>query len=149
MTAAAKVLVTSLWAAVAARNWAAVGDLIAPDGIYYDAPLGPTVAARGPEGVVSRLRLALDGLGAYSNFEGRMVGEDDIVMYEHSEKWVWPGGETVLLPFVSVHRVLGGKIALWADYWNYATLLDAAPPGWQDSLMSADMSWMYDATGQV
>jgi limonene-1,2-epoxide hydrolase len=149
VTTSTKDLVVSLWAALAARNWSAVGELISDDGIYYDAPLGPAAAARGPEGVVSRLRLALEGLASYRNFDGRMVAEGDTVMYEHSERWEWPSGETVLLPFVSVHQVAGGKIALWADYWDYKTLLEAAPPSWQESLMSADLSWMYDATGQV
>lgn len=149
MTNSAKDVVSSLWNALAARDWAAVGDLIAEDCIYYDAPIGPVAAARGPAHVVARLRLALEPLASYTNYDGRMVGEGDTVMYEHSERWEWPTGETVVLPFVSVHRVDGAKVSLWADYWDYRTLLDGAPQGWQESLAGADMSWIYDATGQV
>lgn len=140
---------SSLWTALAARDWPAIGDVLAEDCIYYDAPIGPTAAARGPRDVVARLRLAIEPLASYTNYDGRMVGEGDLVMYEHSERWQWTTGETVNLPFVSVHQVRDGKIALWADYWDYRTLLDGAPPGWQESLMTADMSWIYDATGQV
>jgi ketosteroid isomerase-like protein len=144
-----KDLVSSLWAALAARDWAAVGDLLADDCIYYDVPIGPAAAARGPRDVLTRLRLGLEPLSAYSNYDGRMVCEGHTVMYEHSERWQWSTGESVVLPFVSVHEIRGGKVALWADYWDYRTLLDAAPPGWQESLATADMSWIYDATGQV
>ena len=144
-----KDVVSSLWAAVAARDWEAVSDLLAEDCIYYDAPIGPSAAARGPDHVLARLRLALEPLAEYTNYDGRMVGEGDTVMYEHSERWRWTTGESVNLPFVSVHRVDRGKVALWADYWDYRTLLDAAPPGWQESLADADLSWIYDATGQV
>jgi limonene-1,2-epoxide hydrolase len=135
--------------ALAARDWDAVGAVLAEDCIYYDAPIGPTAAARGPRDVLARLRLALASLAEYTNFDGRMVSEGDTVMYEHSERWGWATGESVVLPFVSVHEVRSGKITLWADYWDYRTLLDAAPPGWQDSLATGDMSWIYDATGQV
>ena len=149
MTDPPKLVVSSLWAALASRDWPAVGRLIADDGIYYDAPIGPAGAARGPDGVVARLRLGLDGLAAYTNFDGRMVCEGDVVMYEHSERWEWPSGQSVVLPFVSVHKVKAGKVTLWADYWDYRTLQDAAPPGWQESLAAADVSWVYDATGPV
>jgi ketosteroid isomerase-like protein len=144
-----KDLVSSLWSALAAREWAAVGDLLADDCIYYDVPIGPAAAARGPRDILARLRLALEPLAAYTNYDGRMVCEGDTVMYEHSEEWKWTTGQTVVLPFVSVHQVRAGQVVLWADYWDYRTLLDAAPPGWQEALATADMSWIYDATGQV
>jgi hypothetical protein len=99
--------------------------------------------------VVARLRVGLEELAAYTNFDGRMVGEGDTVMYEHSERWEWATGQTVLLPFVSVHVVRAGQVGLWADYWNYGTLMDAAPAEWVESLAAADLSWAYDATGQV
>jgi ketosteroid isomerase-like protein len=149
MTDHAKDIVASLWSSLAARDWAAVGALLAEDCIYYDAPIGPAAAARGPENVLARLRLALEPLASYTNYEGRMVCEGDTVMYEHSERWQWATGETAVLPFVSVHEVRAGKVNLWVDYWDYRTLLDAAPPGWQESLAAGDMSWVYDATGQV
>jgi limonene-1,2-epoxide hydrolase len=149
MSAGAKQVVASLWAALSKRDWDSVGAHLAADCIYYDVPVGPAAAARGPSDVVARLRVGLESLAGYENFAGRMVAEGDTVMYEHSEKWEWSTGESVLLPFVTVHQVRGGKVALWADYWDYRTLLDAAPAAWQEALATADMSWIYDATGQV
>ena len=141
--------VRSMWKALSARDFEMAKTYLADDCIYYDVPIGPAAAARGPEGIVARLRLGLEDLAAYTNFPGRMVGEGDTVMYEHSERWTWPTGETVVLPFVTVHTVRAGKVTLWADYWNSTTLSEAAPPGWQESLATKDMSWAFDATGLV
>ena len=68
-------------------------------------------------------------------------------MTEHAETWHWPTGETVTLPFVSVQRVVGDHIVLWKDYWDYQTLMNAAPADWQERLASADLGWIFDATG--
>ena len=42
-----------------------------------------------------------------------------------------------------------GRITLWRDYWDMATLADSAPPNWVQNLMTSDMSWIFDATGLV
>ena len=149
MTTAPKEVVTELWSALSKRDWDTLAAVLADDCIYYDVPVGPAAAARGPRDVVARLRIGLEQLAEYENFDGRMVAEGDTVMYEHSERWQWTTGETVVLPFVTVHEVRDGKVSLWADYWDYGTLLGAAPAAWQESLATADLSWMYDATGQV
>ena len=65
---------------------------------------------------------------------------------EHAETWRWTTGESVTLPFVSVQRIEGEHIALWRDYWDYATLTAAAPDWWMERLMTADLSWLFDAT---
>jgi hypothetical protein len=50
---------------------------------------------------------------------------------------------------VTVHRVENDKITLWKDYWDLGTLVNSAPPTWQEDLANADMSWIFDATGMV
>ena len=49
------------------------------------------------------------------------------VFYEHSETWTWQSGEKAVLPFVSVHKVIDGKVVLWKDYWNMGTMTAQAP----------------------
>jgi limonene-1,2-epoxide hydrolase len=144
-----KDVVQGLWKALAARDWDSIPAFIAEDCIYYDVPAGAAFAARGPADIVKRLQLGLAGLAGYTNYDGRLVAEGDTVMYEHSERWEWTSGETVLLPFVTVHTLRDSRITLWADYWDYRTLLDVAPAAWQESLMLADTSWSFDATGLV
>ena len=75
-----------------------------------------------------------------------MVESGDTVVTEHREVWHWDSGETASLPFVSVMRVDGDLIALWKDYWDYGTLMNAAPAAWHDLLADADLSWIYDAS---
>jgi limonene-1,2-epoxide hydrolase len=140
-------VVAAFWAALYARDWPAVRQFFDEDSIYYDVPVGPAAAGRGPESIEARLKLGLDGLASYTHTPGVVVAEDDTVVTEHSETWVWPSGESVTLPFVSVQRVRNGKITLWKDYWDQQTLMAAAPASWHERLDSADLSWVFDATG--
>ncbi|MGV0836432.1 nuclear transport factor 2 family protein [Mycolicibacterium thermoresistibile] len=141
--------VLGMWKALSARDWQAVEGFLAPNCIYADMPVGPAAAARGPEDIVKRLRIGLEPLVRYENHDGLLVSNGTDVMYEHSERWEWPTGETALLPFVSVHRVEDDKITLWKDYWDMAGLTATAPPTWLEDLQQADMSWMFDATGLI
>jgi ketosteroid isomerase-like protein len=141
--------VLGMWKALCARDWDAMKTFLADDCIYYDVPYGPVAAARGPEDIVKRIRIAFDQLESYENYPGLLMADGADVMYEHHEEWHWPTGESAVNRFVSVHRVESGKITLWKDYWDHATLANSAPPGWEQNLMNADMSWMFDATALV
>ncbi len=142
-------VVLRLWTTLARRDWDEVASLLSEDCIYLDVPTGPTLAAKGPADTVKRLRIGLAGLSEYANHEGLLVADGPDVIYEHSETWVWPTGERADLPFVSVHRVVRGRVSLWKDYWNFDTLSSAAPSTWLEDFAAADMSWIYDATADL
>jgi limonene-1,2-epoxide hydrolase len=144
-----KAVAAAFWDALYARDWPRIRSFLGPDSIYYDVPTGPATAARGPEGIEARLRLGLEGLAAYDHGPATVVAEGGIVVTEHAETWRWPTGESVTLPFVSVQHVRDGTIAVWKDYWDLGTLMDAAPAAWRDRLAGADLSWVFDATGMV
>lgn len=148
-TAEVKQTVLGMWDALSRRDWDAVKPFLAPDCIYVDMPVGPAAAARGPEDIVKRLRIGLEPLSGYTNHAGLLVAEGADVLYEHSETWNWATGETTVLQFVTVHKVLDGKITLWKDYWDMAGLTAHAPPTWLDELAASDMSWIFDATGLI
>jgi len=139
----------AFWQALYARDWDAVAGFFAEDSIYYDVPVGPAAAGRGPASIVARLRLGLDTLSGYEHRPGVVVAEGDTVVTEHEEVWHWASGESVTLPFVSVQRMAGPTITLWKDYWDSRTLMDGAPPSWHDRLEHADLSWVFDATGMA
>jgi len=141
--------VVGLWKALSARDWESLKSFISDDCIYLDVPTGPTLAARGPEDIVKRLKLGIAPLASYENHEGLLLSDGTNVMYEHSETWVWTSGETATLHFVSVHRVENGKVTIWKDYWDMAALQGSAPATWMEDLMAGDMSWIFDATGLV
>ncbi len=141
--------VLGLWQALSGRDWDAVKTFLSDDCIYVDMPVGPTLGARGPGDIVKRLKVGLEPLADYVNHDGLLVSNGEDVMYEHSETWTWKSGETALLRFVTVHRVVGGKVALWKDYWDLGGLTAQAPPTWMEDLASADTSWIFDATGLI
>jgi limonene-1,2-epoxide hydrolase len=141
--------VLGLWQALSARDWEAVKECLSEDCIYVDMPLGPALAARGPEDIVKRLKVGLEPLAGYQNHDGLLVSNGSDVMYEHSETWNWTSGETAVLQFVSVHRVDDGKVTLWKDYWDMGGMTAQAPPTWLEDLASADTSWIFDATGLI
>ena len=141
--------VLGLWKALSARDWEAVKTFLSDDCIYADMPVGPALAARGPEDIVKRLKVGLEPLASYVNHDGLLVSNGTDAMYEHSETWGWDTGETALLRFVTVHRVVDGKVTIWKDYWDLGGMTSQAPPTWLEDMAKADTSWVFDATGLV
>ncbi|HTR71464.1 MAG TPA: nuclear transport factor 2 family protein [Mycobacteriales bacterium] len=139
-------VVRRFWPTLYDRDWDVVGEFFDAESVYWDVPVGPGAAAKGPRDIVARLQLGLAGLSGYEHFEGPIIGQDDLVVTEHREVWHWDTGETASLPFVSVMRVAGPVIRLWKDYWDYNTLMSSAPAAWTQRLETADLSWMYDAS---
>jgi limonene-1,2-epoxide hydrolase len=139
-------LVQRFWKTLYARDWDGVAGFFGPDSVYWDVPVGPSAAGKGPASIVARLQLGLAGLAGYEHYEGPIVCQGRYVVTEHREVWHWPTGETVSLPFVSMMEVEGDIITLWKDYWDYSTLMNAAPAVWHERLATADLSWVYDAT---
>ncbi|BBY35134.1 nuclear transport factor 2 family protein [Mycolicibacter minnesotensis] len=145
---AASEVVLAMWQALARHDWDALKTFLAADCLYVDMPM-PAVGARGPEDIVTRLRLLFDRLAGYQHHGGQLVSNGADVMYEHSETWIFPTGEQGTLKFATVHRVIDGKIATWKDYWDYSSLLAFIPPNYFDSFGTEDMSWVFDATELV
>jgi limonene-1,2-epoxide hydrolase len=107
------------------------------------------VSARGPENIVKRLKMGLEPLAGYENHDGLLLSNGPDVMYEHSETWTFTTGEQGVLRFVTVHKVVDGKITVWKDYWDMNTLVGFAPIHHFENLSNADASWVFDATGMV
>jgi limonene-1,2-epoxide hydrolase len=149
MPADAEAVVLGMWNALSDRDWEAMKPFLAEDCIYVDMPVGPAAAARGPEDIVKRLKCGLQPLAGYENHDGLLVSNGSDVMYEHSETWKWTSGESALLQFVTVHKVIDGRITVWKDYWDFGARLNHAPKDWMEQLQAADMSWMFDATGLI
>jgi limonene-1,2-epoxide hydrolase len=140
--------VLGMWRALSDRDWDAVSGFLDDHCLYIDMPM-PAVSARGPQNIIARLKIGLESLSSYVNHDGLLLTNGTDVVYEHSETWGWPSGESVRLPFVSVHRVSNGRITLWKDYSDFNTLLSAAPPSYVEGLGAVDTSWVYDASGLV
>lgn len=149
MTRSPAEAVHGLWQALQGRDYDAVADWVTDDCIYFDVALGAGLAAKGPANIANRLRSAWGTLATYEHHDGLLVADGDHVLYEHGETWTWRTGESMYLPFVSVHRVRDGRVSLWKDYWDNATLAGTAPAWWFEELATGDVSWVHDATGEV
>ena len=99
--------VLNLWRALAKRDWEAVIAVVSDDCIFVDMSLGPTVAARGPDNIVKRLKVGLENenLANYANHDALVLTNGVDVMYEHLETFTSTNGETASNPIVSVHNV--------------------------------------------
>jgi ketosteroid isomerase-like protein len=125
--------VTRLWDCLYRKDWDGVAACIADDGLYQDVP-APDRGAVGPANVVRRLRVGLDPVARFEHELHRMVVDGDTAMLEHTETWHFETGEKIVNPFVTVHVVRDGRIALWRDYWDLGKLMAQAPQWWIERL---------------
>jgi limonene-1,2-epoxide hydrolase len=141
--------VLHLWRAIGKRDWEAVKTVVSHDCIFLDMPLGPTLAARGSDNIVKRLKSGLENenLAKWANHDVLLLTNGVDVMYEHLVTYTSTNGETANNPIVSVHKVIDGKVALWKDYWDLNTIANTS--WFQSSLAGEDMSWVFDATGLI
>ena len=93
--------------------------------------------------------MGLAELAGYENHDGVLLSGGPDVMYEHSETWTFRTGEQGVLRFVSVHKVVGGKITVWKDYSDFNSLFAFAPPSHFENLANGDTSWIFDASALV
>jgi limonene-1,2-epoxide hydrolase len=140
--------VLGLWRALSRRDLDAVKSFLAEDCLYVDMPI-PALSARGPEDIVKKLKMAVEPLAGYENHDGLLLSNGTDVTYEHSETWTFTTGERGVLRFVTVHKVVDGKITVWKDYYDLTTLTSFAPPNHFENLAGGDTAWIFDATGLV
>ncbi len=132
-----KRIVQRFWHALAARDWEAMKALLTDDAHYIDVGT-PGPGGSGPEGVIRRLRVGIEPLAEYTHLPGtNMVGEGDLVMTEHTERWTFHTGEIIDHSFVSVTQLRDGKIFRWHDYSNIANITDHAPSWWIEQIKAA------------
>jgi limonene-1,2-epoxide hydrolase len=129
-----RALIEQFWKDLYARDFDKVGSYFTDDAHYTDIA-APEEGAYGPERIIARLRLGIEPLSAYEHHFKNMVADGDLVVTEHAEEWHWHTGESVLLPFVSVHELRDGQIIRWHDYWDLTTLMNAAPQWWVEHIM--------------
>ncbi|HTL85168.1 MAG TPA: nuclear transport factor 2 family protein [Acidimicrobiia bacterium] len=135
-------LVERFWNDLYRRDWDVVAAYFADDSEYTDMPTPAEDVARGAAQIVGRLRLGLEPLEAISHDIRTIVIEGDTAVIEHVEHWSWSTGERASLPFVSMQDWRGETLLRWWDYWDLATLMNAAPAWWVEHIMSGD----YTAT---
>jgi limonene-1,2-epoxide hydrolase len=129
-----KQVVQQFWDALAIRDWDGMMALLTEDAHYTDVGV-PGPGGHGPEGVITRLKIGIEALADYEHLNGsNMVGEGELVMTEHTERWVFGTGEVIDHSFVSVTQLRDGRICRWHDYSNIANITDNAPAWWLEEV---------------
>ncbi len=64
--------VRGMWHALSRRDWDGVKTFLSPDCLYVDMPV-PALSARGPDDIVTRLKLGLEPLAGYENHDGLLL----------------------------------------------------------------------------
>jgi ketosteroid isomerase-like protein len=146
-TSANKMVVQQFWDALAARDWKAMKSLLTEDAHYTDVGT-PGPGGTGPEGVIARLKIGLEPLDGYIHLPGaHMIGEGDLVMTEHTERWTFHTGEVIDHSFVSVTALRDGRICRWHDYSNIPNITDNAPAWWLERISNAARAGGMGAQG--
>ena len=129
-----KQVVQQFWDALAARDWNGMKLLLTEDAHYTDIGV-PGPGGYGPEGVIARLKIGIEPLEGYEHLPGtNMIAEGNLVMTEHTERWIFGTGEVVDHSFVSVTELRDGRIFRWHDYSNISNITDHAPAWWLELL---------------
>jgi limonene-1,2-epoxide hydrolase len=132
-----KQIVQRFWEGLAARDWDAMKALLTDDAHYTDVGV-PGPGGIGPEGVIRRLKIGIEPLEDYVHLPGAtMIGEGNLVMTEHTERWTFHTGEVIDHSFVSVTELEDGKISRWHDYSNISNITDNAPQWWLEHILNA------------
>jgi limonene-1,2-epoxide hydrolase len=128
-------LVENFWEALGRRAFDEVGAYMSERGHYVDVPvIEIDEGAFGPAETAARLRLGLEPLQDYVLSPGPIVANPTMAVTEHSERWTWASGESVVLRFASVMEIRHGKVDRWWDYFDLSTLMNAAPTSWVEHI---------------
>jgi ketosteroid isomerase-like protein len=132
-----KQVVEAFFDALAVRDWEGMKALLTDDAHYTDVGTAGA-GGTGPDGVVNRVKIGLEPLEGYEHLPGtNVVAEGDLVMTEHTERWIFHTGEVIDHSFVSVTQLRDGKIFRWHDYSNIPNITDNAPQWWLEHIMKA------------
>jgi limonene-1,2-epoxide hydrolase len=96
-------------------------ELVTPDVVYDNVPMGSNV---GPEGILSVLGALVDGVDEVEFVVHRQVAQGRLVLNERSDRFRI-GERWIDLPVAGVFEVAeDGRICLWRDYFDLPTLTD-------------------------
>jgi limonene-1,2-epoxide hydrolase len=92
------------------------------DAVYHNIPMPPAEGRDAIKEFIAGFVSAFDGIDFQVH---RQVGDGDVVMNERTDVMRKKGGGEVALPVMGVFEVRDGKIAVWRDYFDMATVTAA------------------------
>ena len=105
-------------------EWDRMFDQFADDGVLHSVMIEPVV---GREVIRARLTPLLQNLERFE-FQVRNIGlVDDVVMFERVDDFVYKGKHS-RVPVVGVLEISNGKVDVWREYYDKASLAAALSP---------------------
>jgi len=92
------------------------------DAVYHNIPMPP---AEGRDAIKEFLGVMLDGFEGIDFTVHRQLSQGDVVMNERTDVMRRTGGGKLELPVMGVFEVRDGRIAVWRDYFDLATVTAA------------------------
>jgi limonene-1,2-epoxide hydrolase len=106
------------------REWEQMFDLFAEDGVLHSVGNKPM---NGREEIRERLATLLAGIDQIELKILNMGVVDDVVFLERADDFTFNGRHGVV-PVVGVMEIENGKVKMWREYYDHATLADAVAP---------------------
>jgi limonene-1,2-epoxide hydrolase len=92
------------------------------DAVYHNIPMPPAEGRAAIGEFIAGFVAAFDGIDFQVH---RQLSHGDVVMNERTDVMRKKGGGEVALPVMGVFEVRDGKIAVWRDYFDMATVTAA------------------------
>jgi limonene-1,2-epoxide hydrolase len=97
------------------------------DAVYHNIPMAPASGLQAIRELLETVILqGIDGIDLEVHRQlSQGSGESGVVMNERTDVMRRTGGGTIELPVMGVFEVRDGKIAVWRDYFDLATVTAA------------------------
>ena len=102
--------------------------------VYEDMPIEGRARAVGPAAIREKLGAAFVGVTQLPQTIHEIATNGDTVLIERTEVWHHETGEEAPLDVMSVIKFEGGKMILWRDYWDVASLMKNQPATWLEKV---------------
>ena len=122
MTASADTVVTEFCALFSNPDIDRIIDWFTEDAVYHNIPMPPAVGHDAIRELILGFMGAFDGIDFIVH---RQLAQGDVVMNERTDVMRRKDGGEIALPVMGVFEVRDGKIAVWRDYFDMATVTAA------------------------
>jgi limonene-1,2-epoxide hydrolase len=92
------------------------------DAVYHNIPMPPAEGREAIRDFIAGFTAAVDGIDFQVH---RQLAQGDVVMNERTDVMRFKDGRELALPVMGVFEVRDGKIAVWRDYFDMATVTAA------------------------
>jgi limonene-1,2-epoxide hydrolase len=122
MTASADTVVTEFCALFSNPDIDRIIDWFTEDAVYHNIPMPQAVGHDAIRELILGFMAAFDGIDFIVH---RQLAQGDVVMNERTDVMRRKDGGEIALPVMGVFEVRDGKIAVWRDYFDMATVTAA------------------------